>query len=198
MPILTKVPRRENPNKPITKGEKIERFWFLHSLPLSSEIHLKMLSDAGPLQTSVHRFLCPLQSVDKAHWGRWKSGATENGFSFDLLLFLFVTHPSASKDIPRSSFIMPLRSEPPFCWALPPSSHMLCCFSHVQLYVILWTVACQSPLSMGFSRQEYWSGLQCPPPGDLPDAGIEPLFLMSPYWEGGFFTTSTTWESPSS
>ena len=43
----------------------------------------------------------------------------------------------------------------------------------------LWTVARQAPLSMGFSRQEYWSGLPCPPPGDLPDLGIEPVSLMS-------------------
>ena len=42
-------------------------------------------------------------------------------------------------------------------------------FSHVRLFVTLWTVACQAPLSMGFSRQEYWSGLPFPPPGHLPD-----------------------------
>ena len=71
-------------------------------------------------------------------------------------------------------------------------SHML---SHVQLCAILWTVALQAPLSMGFSRQEYWSGLPCPPPGDLPDAGIQPVSLMSPELAGGFFTTSTTWEA---
>ena len=47
-------------------------------------------------------------------------------------------------------------------------------FSHVRLFVTLWTVAHQTPLSMGFSRQEYWRGLPCPPPGDLPDSGIEP------------------------
>ena len=47
-------------------------------------------------------------------------------------------------------------------------------FSHVQLFVTPWTVAHQAPLSMGFSRQEYWSGLPCPPPGDLPNPGIEP------------------------
>ena len=47
-------------------------------------------------------------------------------------------------------------------------------FSHVQLIVTLWTVACQAPLFMGFSRQEYWSGLSCPLSGDLPDPGIEP------------------------
>ena len=59
-----------------------------------------------------------------------------------------------------------------------------------------WTVACQAPLSMGFfSRQEYWSGLPCPPPGDLPDPRIEPLSLMSPAWADGFFTTSATWEA---
>ena len=48
------------------------------------------------------------------------------------------------------------------------------CFSHIQLFVTPWTVACQAPLSMGFSRQKYWSGLPFPPPGDLPDPVIEP------------------------
>ena len=52
-------------------------------------------------------------------------------------------------------------------------------FSHVQLFVTLWTVVRQVPLSMGFSRQEYWSGLPCPPLGDLPDPGIETM-SMSP------------------
>ena len=53
-------------------------------------------------------------------------------------------------------------------------------FSCVQLFVTLWTVAGQAPLSMGFFRQEYWSGLLCPPPGDLPDPGIK---LGSPSWQ---------------
>ena len=51
---------------------------------------------------------------------------------------------------------------------------MLNCFSRVQLFMIPWTVACQAPLSMGLSRQEYWSGWPFPSPGDLPDPGIEP------------------------
>ena len=51
---------------------------------------------------------------------------------------------------------------------------MLSRFSRVRLFVIPRTVAHQAPLSMGFPRQEYWSGLPCPPPGDLPDPGIEP------------------------
>ena len=52
-------------------------------------------------------------------------------------------------------------------------------FSHVRLFSTLWTVACQAPPSMGFSRWEYWSGLLCPLLKDLPDPGIEPLALMS-------------------
>ena len=48
-------------------------------------------------------------------------------------------------------------------------------FSHVQLFATPWTVACQAPLSMGFSKQEHCSGLLCPPPGNLPDPGIEPM-----------------------
>ena len=60
----------------------------------------------------------------------------------------------------------------------------------------LWTVACQVPLSVGFSRQEYWSELSWPPPGDLPDSGTEPASLMSPALAGRFFTTSATWEAP--
>ena len=55
-------------------------------------------------------------------------------------------------------------------------------------------LACQAPPSMGFSRQEHWSGLPCPPPGDLPDPGIEPMSPTSPAWAGRFFTTSATWE----
>ena len=53
-----------------------------------------------------------------------------------------------------------------------------------------WTVAHQAPLSMKFSRQEYWSGLPIISPGELPDPGIEPISLMSPALASGFFTTS--------
>ena len=51
---------------------------------------------------------------------------------------------------------------------------------YVQLFVTLRTVALQAPLSMGFSRQEYWSGFPCPPPGDLPNPGIEPVSPAAP------------------
>ena len=56
----------------------------------------------------------------------------------------------------------------------------------------LWTVTRQAPLFLGFSRQEYCSGLPCPPPRDLPNPGIEPTYLLSPALAGGFFTTSAT------
>ena len=71
---------------------------------------------------------------------------------------------------------------------------MLSRFSCVQLFAVLWTVACQAPLSMEFSRQEYWNRLPFPSPGDLHNPGIKPASLMSPALAGGFFTTSATWE----
>ena len=73
--------------------------------------------------------------------------------------------------------------------------HVLSPCSLVQLNTILWTAAHQAPLSMRFSRQEYWSGLPCPPPGDLPYPGIQPMSLMSPALARGFIATSTTWEA---
>ena len=72
---------------------------------------------------------------------------------------------------------------------------MLNLFSCVQLFVTLWTVAHQSPLSMGFSIQEYCSGLPFLPPGDLPNWRMELESIMFPALTGRFFTTSTTWEA---
>ena len=76
---------------------------------------------------------------------------------------------------------------------------MLCAMlshsSRVQLYATLGTVVCQVPLSTGFSRQEYWSGLPCPSLGDRPKPGMEPASLMSPALAGRFFTTSGTWKT---
>ena len=62
-------------------------------------------------------------------------------------------------------------------------------FSCVQLFVTPWTTACQSPLSMQFSRQEYWSALPFPPPGDLPKSGIKPTSPVSPALAGRFIIT---------
>ena len=63
-----------------------------------------------------------------------------------------------------------------------------------RLFATPQTVARQAPLSMGFSRQEYWGGLPCPPPGGLPDPGIEPVSLVSSALAGRFFTNGATWE----
>ena len=69
-------------------------------------------------------------------------------------------------------------------------------FSHFRLFVTPWTAACQTPLSMEFSRREYWSGLPFSSAEDLPDPGTEPTSLVSPELAGGFFTTSAAWEAP--
>ena len=70
---------------------------------------------------------------------------------------------------------------------------VLSLFSRVQLFVTPWTAVHQAPLSMGFSRQEYWSGLPFPPPGDLLNSGIKPESLISPALADRFFTSSATW-----
>ena len=72
---------------------------------------------------------------------------------------------------------------------VPAKSLQLC----LTLRPYIWAVACQTPLSVGFSRQEYWSGLPCPE--DLPEAGMEPVPLMSPALVVWFFTTRSTWEA---
>ena len=73
----------------------------------------------------------------------------------------------------------------PVCWVASVMSNSL----------TPWTVAHQAPLSMEFSRQEYWSGLTCPPPGDLPDPGIEPTSLMSLALIGRWVLSSAIWGS---
>ena len=89
-------------------------------------------------------------------------------------------------------FSLEFRTQAPIFHSLFSRGHH---FSHVQLHATLWTVACQAPLSMGFSRQEYWHGFPCPPPEDLPNPGIEPASLTSPTLAGRFFTTSAIWEA---
>ena len=75
-------------------------------------------------------------------------------------------------------------------------------FSHVWLFATLWTTTCKVSLSIGFSSHENWSGLSCPPPGDLPNPGIKPMSLTSPALAGFFcccflffLTTNITWET---
>ena len=72
-------------------------------------------------------------------------------------------------------------------------SAVLSRFGHVQLFATPYTVARRAPLSMGFSKQGYWSGLPWSPPGDIPDPGIQSTCLIYPTLVGGFFITSATW-----
>ena len=114
--------------------------------------------------------------------------------------------PEVLTPVLRSSFVLFLRAfpflvfQPPPFWTLfsysklPDVNHVLSCFSCVRLFVAPWSVTCQSPLSLGFPRQEYWSGLPFPPPGDLPNPVVEP-HVTSPALVGRFFTTSATWET---
>ena len=67
----------------------------------------------------------------------------------------------------------------------------MCALSHIQFFAIPWTVACQAPLSVEFSRQEYWSGLPCSPPGDL----LNPHFLCLLHWQGAVLYHCATWEA---
>ena len=75
------------------------------------------------------------------------------------------------------------------------NNYVLSHFSHVQLFATLWIVTWQTPLSTGFSRQEYWDGLLFPSAGGLPDPGTEPASFKSPALTGGLFISNITWEA---
>ena len=81
------------------------------------------------------------------------------------------------QDLFSFSFFLPVRI----------GKHVLSCFHRVRLFVTPWTVAHWVLLSMGFSRQEYWTGLPCPPPGDLPDPGTEPASPATPELQADCF-----------
>ena len=83
-----------------------------------------------------------------------------------------------------------------YVWSLCVCAQPPQCFSHVQLFATPWTVAHQAPLSMEFSRQEYWTGLPCPPLRGFPDSGIKPSSPASPAFQENSFTHWATWKSP--
>ena len=111
-------------------------------------------------------------------------------------------HHWGASACPGSTRLLKVGSSEPtvkgsLCLNNPDREHM-CMLSRcscVRLCGTPWTVARHASLSMGFSRQEYWIGLPCPLPGDIPAPRIKPLFLLSPALGGGFFTTSITWEA---
>ena len=126
------------------------------------------------------RLLCP-----------WDFPGKNTGEGYPLLLQgIFLTQGSN----PRLLYCMQILTIEPPGKPLIFSCYVLGCFSCVQLFAPLWTVAHQAPSSMGFSRQEHWSGSPCPPPGDLPHPGAKPVSLISPALASGFLTTRATWE----
>ena len=113
--------------------------------------------------------LSPWAAITEQH----ELGGLNNNF------FLTVLEAEKCKiKAPRFSFLLACRWSPSGC--LLVCECVLGHFSLVRLFATPWTVAHQAPLSMGFSRREYCSGLPCPPPGDLPNTGIEPRCLMFP------------------
>ena len=122
--------------------------------------------------------------------------ATERGiFCFNMYLFIWLHQVLVAWHRLLSSCCCRLSScglwpwLPHNTWTLfPMPAWVLSCFSQVWQFATPWTVAHQAPLSMGFSRQEYWRGLPCPPPGHLPDPGIEPEPLASPTLADRLFT----------
>ena len=106
--------------------------------------------------------------------------------------------PQVGTAVPRRSYLSPFHTSPrgEDKWSqLHPDCHPSACMraqllSHAQLFATPWVVALQAPLSMGFSRQEYWSGLPFPPPGNLPNPRIKPTSPAPPALAGGYFSTS--------
>ena len=87
------------------------------------------------------------------------------------------------------------------CEGQGATENPICCWVYAHVCLVMsdsvtpWTVAHQAPLSTEFSRQEHWSGLPFPTPGNLPDPGIESTSLVSPALAGGFLTIGTIWEA---
>ena len=106
----------------------------------------------------------------------------------------------AGERLPFLELKVPTQGGPLMCKLTNPEPSLLCeplntVFSVIQLcltfvFATSWMVAHQAPLSMGFSKQGYGSGLPCPPPGDLPDTGMEPVSPTSPALVGRIFTTA--------
>ena len=116
------------------------------------------------------------------------------GKKFSKLGKLQVTYMAHFYFMPYPNFLIPTVCVC-VCVCARTRARTCCHFSRVQLFATPWTVACLAPLSTGFSRQEYWSGLLRPLPGDLPDPGIECMSLKSSTLAGGFFTTEPLGES---
>ena len=146
----------------------------------------------------------------------WTAPQIRTIFSFHQqnLKVLGIPHPICRTDY-RTAWAVCFREDylckVPMCWPMRCVCVCVCVcvcararacthaqsLSCVWLFAIPWMVVCQAPPSIRFSRQEYWSGLPFPSPGDLPDTGIEPMSSASPALAGRFFTTVPPGKPPS-
>ena len=126
----------------------------------------------------------------------WDSPGKDTGVGFHFLLEeIFPTPRSNLCHLHDRQTVYPQSHRGSPCVIQAMHVCMLSRFSCVQLFVIPWTVVRQAPLSMGFSRQEHWSGLPSPPPGDLLTQGFYPCLLHPLHWHW-LLTTGTTWWAP--
>ena len=126
-------------------------------------IHSPPRVSTYPISTSASLFL-PCKQAQLYHLSRFHTHALKNDVCFSLsITSLCMNMSPVLKNVSNEIY--------------NHGACVLSCFSHIRLCAILWAVAHQAPLSMDFSRQEYWSGLPCCPPGDLPDSGIELVSL---------------------
>ena len=147
----------------------------------------------------MYLHLCSLHMLSdrgrRMHTANWCGLGTQRAWPLTLPLFSGLEQINSFLPTPDSSSVRwdynTIRQSR--CNMVRMHAKLLSC---VWLFETLWTVALQAPLSMGFSRQEYWNGLPCPPPGDLPNTGVKPTSLTSPELAGRFFTTGDTWEQP--
>ena len=179
-----------------------------HSPPDSSV----WLSDPHPLNKSHTSHLYPLPLQSHLLWW-WTSQYNCRHYSWAPLCtpaqeVLSTQRKSSFLRVTTSqrelfSLVSPQLLHSAFWWSLctclreaPPSSSCVCAesFNHVRLFVTLWTVAHRAVLSMGFSRQDSWSGLPFPPPGDLPSPGVKPKSPMYPPLQAVSLPTEQSWK----
>ena len=123
-----------------------------------------------------------------------RSSLSASAHIWHRLAFLVLDFSENLLNFPLCLYFLLLAGSLSYCWHTMKVVHAYV-VSLVWLFVIPWTIVCQTPLSMGFSRQEYWSRLPFPPPGDLINPGIKPMSLVSPALADGFFTTNGDWEA---
>ena len=149
-----------------------------------------------PFQSLVQEDLLEKEMATHSSILAWKIPWTEKPGGLQSIALQGVRHdwndlPPVPVPLKRSHrHILPLRNgdyeqDDRSFPSLSPHVCMLSHFNHVWLFAALWTIACQAPLSMGFSRQKYCSGLPCPPLGDFPNPGIQPHLFCILHWQVG-------------